>query len=208
MGIREELRNSVKFYQRHIFVNTGNRPWHARVEDSDELVARLVQALGRSPRILPPTRVTAYRTPDTTSQGDFLVFPDRLCYTPAPEQPENQIIQELAGFETGGPLESENLDGIFFFVCVHGERDPRCGQCGPPIMETLEEYLSSQNLTSKWHVNPCSHVGGHRYAANLLVYPGGHWYGYVTPEAVKEIVDHAVKGKIFQPLFRGQMSPP
>lgn len=203
-----DLKNSVKFYQRHIFVNTGNRPWHSRVEDSDEIVARLVQALGRSPRVLPATKITAYRTPEQDDLGEFLVFPDRLRYAPSRQRTEDRIIEKLAGYETTDQLGAEKLDGLFFFVCVHGERDPRCGRCGPSILHALQDHLSRQSLTKRWHVYPCSHVGGHRYAGNLLVYPGGYWYGYVTPQAVEEIVHCTLENRFFEPLFRGQMSSP
>lgn len=206
MSDRRELQNTVKFYQRHIFVNTGDRPWHSRVEDSDEVIARLVQALGRSPRMLPATRVTAYRT-SQENDGDVLVFPDCLRYRPSKKQSEDRIIQALAGGDSVGQLESERLDGLFFFVCVHGERDRRCGQCGPPLIDALEDYLAEQNFSKKSHVYPCSHVGGHRYAGNLLVYPGGYWYGYVTPRVVGDIVNCTQENKVFSPLFRGHMSP-
>lgn len=207
MDNQRDLQNTVKFYQRHIFVDTGARPWHARVEDSDETVARLMQALDRSPALMPTTRVTAYRERKLLSGRDFLVFPDAVRYTATVEQPEDRIIRQLSGHDLEVPLTSSRLDGTHFFVCVHAERDERCGRCGPPIMEALEDYLSDQNVLSNWYVYPCSHVGGHRYAGNLLVYPGGYWYGYVTPASVSMIVDHIVQDRIFHPLFRGQMAP-
>jgi (2Fe-2S) ferredoxin len=49
-------------------------------------------------------------------------------------------------------------------------------------------------------------VGGHRFAGNVLIYPGGDWYGYVTPEDVPRIVDeHIIKGEILVDLWRGRL---
>ncbi|HLV01623.1 MAG TPA: sucrase/ferredoxin-like family protein, partial [Acidobacteriota bacterium] len=157
--------------------------------------------------LMPITKVTAYREHGSATGRDFLVFPDALRYAASAEQPEDRIIRQLAGHDLEVPLASSSLEGTYFFVCVHGERDERCGRCGPPVIEALEDYLSAQNVLSNWHVYPCSHVGGHRYAGNLLIYPGGYWYGYVTPSTVSMIVDRVAQGRIFHPLFRGQMSP-
>jgi (2Fe-2S) ferredoxin len=49
-------------------------------------------------------------------------------------------------------------------------------------------------------------VGGHEYAGNVLIYPGGNWYGYVTPADIPRIVDqHLVQGQIVWDLWRGRM---
>ena len=37
-------------------------------------------------------------------------------------------------------------------------------------------------LEGKVALYKTSHVGGHKYAGNVIVYPPGDWLGYVTPE--------------------------
>jgi (2Fe-2S) ferredoxin len=62
-------------------------------------------------------------------------------------------------------------------------------------------------------VSPCSHVDGHKYVGNLIIYgPNadgevtGHWYGYVTPDDVPILLDqHIGKREIVDRLWRGQM---
>jgi (2Fe-2S) ferredoxin len=54
----------------------------------------------------------------------------------------------------------------------------------------------------------CSHVGGHKFAGNLIVYGplGGHWYGRVKPCHAAAIVDtHIVQGRVIKELWRGRM---
>ena len=54
----------------------------------------------------------------------------------------------------------------------------------------------------------CSHIGGHKFAGNLIVYnaAGGHWYGRVKPCHAEAIVDtHIVQGQIIKELWRGCM---
>jgi len=50
-----------------------------------------------------------------------------------------------------------------------------------------------------------SHVGGHKYAGNVLCFPDGRWYGYVTPEHVTTLLDHVLNDSTFTVLLRGQM---
>ena len=76
----------------------------------------------------------------------------------------------------------EVLTGSFVFVCSHGSRDRRCGVCGPALIEKFRQEIELRGLSDQVLVKPCSHVGGHKYAGNLIIYgPGpdgkitGHW---------------------------------
>ena len=77
----------------------------------------------------------------------------------------------------------EVLTGSHVFVCAHGSRDKRCGVCGPALIDKLNEEIESRGLKDQIFVSPCSHVGGHKYAGNLIIYSPdsegktmGHWY--------------------------------
>lgn len=76
----------------------------------------------------------------------------------------------------------EALTGSHIFVCAHGSRDRRCGVCGPPLIEKLNEEIELRGLKDQLFVSPCSHIGGHKYAGNLIVFSPdsagtitGHW---------------------------------
>ncbi|KAF4362316.1 hypothetical protein F8388_008200 [Cannabis sativa] len=68
-------------------------------------------------------------------------------------------------------------------------------------------------LQGKVSVSPCSHIGGHKYAGNVIIFgPNvkgevtGHWYGYVSPDDVSALLElHIGKGEIVDRLWRGQM---
>ncbi|CAM8992249.1 unnamed protein product [Rhodiola kirilowii] len=57
----------------------------------------------------------------------------------------------------------------------------------PVLLDKLKEEIGTRFLLSGKVIScSCSHIGGHRYAGNLMVYgtdPSGkvtgHWYGYV-----------------------------
>ncbi|KAK1318942.1 hypothetical protein QJS10_CPB04g01362 [Acorus calamus] len=107
----------------------------------------------------------------------------------------------------------EKLTGCHVFVCCHGSRDVRCGVCGPELVQRLKEEIVAEGMDDEVHVRACSHVGGHKYAGNLIIFGpcggvaiAGHWYGYVTPDDVPVLVnEHIRKGKIVHRLWRGQM---
>eukprot|EP01018_Ginkgo_biloba_P024541 Gb_04765 [translate_table: standard] len=107
----------------------------------------------------------------------------------------------------------ETLTGSHIFVCSHGSRDRRCGVCGPVLVRKLKDEIEARGLKGHVSVSPCSHIGGHKYAGNLIIHgPNpdgevtGHWYGYVTPDDVPILLDqHIGKGEIVDRLWRGQM---
>ena len=133
----------------------------------------------------------------------------------------------------GGPFASSPLRGAHVFVCTHGSRDARCGIIGPDLVEAFRAAVEADEdptLASRVAIRGCSHVGGHKYAGNVLVFvprgglraeetepepgPGpssgggalaaGHWLGYVTPEDIPEIVARVVRrGEPVPRLWRG-----
>ena len=73
------------------------------------------------------------------------------------------------------------LDGPMFLVCTHGTRDPCCAIRGRPVAAAFASH----------HVDvwECSHLGGHRFGANVLVLPAGDLYGRIGVNDVPDLVD-------------------
>lgn len=75
----------------------------------------------------------------------------------------------------------EALKGWHIFVCCHGSRDRRCGVCGPALIAKFKDEIDVQNLHCHVSVSPCSHIGGHKYAGNVIIFGAregevtGHW---------------------------------
>ena len=76
----------------------------------------------------------------------------------------------------------EVLAGSHVFVCAHASRDRRCGVCGPALIEKFEEEIEMRGLNDQVFVSACSHIGGHKYAGNLIIFSAdaegkimGHW---------------------------------
>lgn len=112
-------------------------------------------------------------------------------------------------------------------ICGHGGRDQRCGIMAPVLESEFARVLGTRGFStgnvidgvvdreSHAHIGLISHVGGHKYAGNVIVYipPGmssnalagkGIWYGRIEPKHVEGIVQETVLGgKVVTDHFRG-----
>lgn len=203
------LADSVKPYHRHAFACTGARSWPARLEDDEGLLgemAREVHDLRGGDGPIP--KLTATDEPSTGDGLDLLVFPEAVRYRGI-DRDRWRIVLEvhlLGGGRAG--VDSDPLPGRHVFVCVHAARDDRCGRCGPPLLAALEAAVEREGLGDVT-VRATSHVGGHKYAGNVILYPEGVWYGYVRPDDAARLVrEHLGAGRIVADLHRGGMLAP
>jgi hypothetical protein len=104
-------------------------------------------------------------------------------------------------------------------VCSHRERDERCGYCGPVLVDMMRKAVAAKARTAAAaapvHIFPCSHIGGHAYAGNVVVYSkhGGRCFGRITPAHVDDLVDYVAVHKdakvpvALRPHLRGTIGP-
>lgn len=88
-----------------------------------------------------------------------------------------------------------------FCVCTHGRHDTCCAERGRPVAEALTRSHPDQT----WEV---SHLGGDRFAGNLLVLPDGLGYGRVTPDTVSALALTHLAGRITPGHLRGRSGHP
>ena len=74
-------------------------------------------------------------------------------------------------------------------VCTHGRHDACCAERGRPLAAAL---AASRHADAVWE---CSHIGGDRFAGNLLVLPRGLYYGRVDPDSALEVADAVADGR-------------
>jgi hypothetical protein len=84
-----------------------------------------------------------------------------------------------------------------FLVCTHGRRDACCAARGWPVAVALGDAFPEQT----WQ---CSHVGGDRFAANVVALPHGIYYGRVAPSAAAALAQRHVEGRVTLSSFRGR----
>ncbi|XP_042497149.1 altered inheritance of mitochondria protein 32-like [Macadamia integrifolia] len=214
---KSSLAGTVDPYDRHVFLCYKNaESWPSRVEDAefDRLPRLLAAALkSRKDEIQGKIRLTICEGRDGTesSNGDILIFPDMVRYRGLTHFDVDHFVEDVlvkgSAWVSGAP---EALTGSHIFVCCHGSRDRRCGVCGPALVDKLKEDIESRGLKDQVFVSPCSHIGGHKYAGNLIIFSSnlegkvaGHWYGYVTPDDVPTLLEqHIGKGEVIERLWR------
>jgi hypothetical protein len=83
-----------------------------------------------------------------------------------------------------------------YLVCTHGAHDVCCAVRGRP----LARALAAGGPADVWETG---HVGGDRFAANVVVLPWGLLYGQVPEDGGGLVAAHAA-GQVVLPLLRGR----
>ena len=104
---------------------------------------------------------------------------------------------EAVAAGTGGL--GEPVTGSVFGVCTHGAKDMCCATLGRPVARALAKVAPGQ----VWET---THLGGDRFAGNVLVLPDGFLYGHVTVSSAARVATAAAEGRVLPDLLRGRTS--
>ncbi len=112
-------------------------------------------------------------------------------------------LDELSVMDLDAPIEDfgEVSAEPIFLVCTNGKRDACCALRGRPLMSAL----SSAHPARTWE---CTHIGGHRFAGNLVCLPDGIVYGRVTPADGVRLAETYLDGRMDAGLLRGRSTWP
>ncbi|MCW2513646.1 MAG: hypothetical protein JWR11_2688 [Mycobacterium sp.] len=91
--------------------------------------------------------------------------------------------------------------GPLVAVCAHGKHDQCCAVRG----RSATAAIASQYPEFTWE---CSHLGGDRFAATMLVLPEGLCYGRVDSTDAAELVTLYLDGRLVNRFLRGRTSLP
>jgi hypothetical protein len=93
--------------------------------------------------------------------------------------------------------------GNELFVCTDGKHDPCCARLGRPLYDSLRQAIERTGAPVR--VAECSHLGGHRFAANVLTLPAGVLYGRVEAGEAERLLGAVQRGEVVVPRFRGRL---
>jgi len=99
------------------------------------------------------------------------------------------------------PTGWEPFDGPLYLVCTHGRHDRCCALRGRPVAKAL----AVEHPERTWE---CTHVGGDRFAANLIVLPEGLYLGRVDDVDACRVVRDLAEGTLPAGQVRGRSSLP
>ena len=140
--------------------------------------------------------------------------PDQLTVFAAYADPRNSWVEstcvadpvdlldlDLARLGSGlSPGLTEHRSPLFL-VCTHGKHDACCAERGRPVAAALSRRFPQDT----WEV---SHIGGDRFAGNMLVLPEGLYYGRLTPETVAQVAERHRAGHLDLEHLRGRCGYP
>ncbi|MFN2169539.1 MAG: sucrase ferredoxin, partial [Anaerolineae bacterium] len=107
-----------------------------------------------------------------------------------------QGYEELLALDLGAILAGEEAYTAFqrrdplFLICTNGQRDRCCAKFGWPVYEALRETYAGDLWQS-------THIGGHRYAPNLLFLPHSVNYGLCSAEEAFAAVEAHYNGRLY-----------
>ena len=118
----------------------------------------------------------------------------REIHSVAELEPSSLASAPVSGFgaAVGGPT---------FLVCGNGRRDACCAVRGRALLNAL----AGGHAERTWE---CTHLGGHRFAANLVCLPDGFVYGRVSPADGPRLADEYISGRVDPSQLRGRSAWP
>ncbi|WP_461174720.1 sucrase ferredoxin [Arthrobacter sp. Z1-9] len=104
--------------------------------------------------------------------------------------------EDLAEIATALSTPGELGHPPVILVCTHSQRDQCCAVRGRPV---------GRALTERWPelVWECSHVGGDRFAGNVVVAPDGVYYGNLSAGSSVATIEEHLAGRIHAEYLRG-----
>ncbi|KJF61185.1 sucrase/ferredoxin domain-containing protein [Coccidioides immitis RS] len=233
---QRRLYGKVKPFATHVLVATGKSDWVPKVENMQGTLMEAFASTSRQTEQGVPhyglcieyTNFTSLHRcciPKFQDESTILLLPsftfvDRVRVGDIPEL-KSRFIEALAVDErndadTGRRLTPRSCQRDYVvLLCSHKSRDARCGISAPLIKRELERHLrplglhrdDSDDRPGGVSVYFVSHVGGHKFSANVLIYRKEAeqmiWLARVRPEHCEGIVKYTIlKGKVVHPDFQ------
>jgi hypothetical protein len=182
--------------------------WPYDALDAAPFVGRLRSHLDEQLAGLPNSRLLLVKQPTRTSARRTRVFVartsergSRLMGADLPD------IGALIDLDLGSALRGAAPFGEppghpLLVVCTHGKRDRCCARFGQPLCIALHRRAPGGWL---WQ---SSHVGGDRFAGNLVCLPEGLYYGRVGADDTEAVLDAYRAGRIDLDRYRGRSCYP
>jgi hypothetical protein len=173
------------------------RPWGPKAYAQADLPPAVRHHLDTTLAQVPRSRIQLIRRPDPKPTDGLALYLARVD----PGETEVQgyrlssyealLALDLVGLLEGTaagerPVRKRPL----FLVCTHGKRDRCCARWGVPVYDALRASLGEGLV---WQSD---HLGGHRFAANVLALPSGLQYGRLTADDVPALAEAHARGEL------------
>jgi hypothetical protein len=112
--------------------------------------------------------------------------------------PRELLDLDLTPLASGQPVGlGGEEDEPLYLVCTNGSRDPCCAELGRPLAWAMAAVARDR-------VWECSHIGGDRFAGNIVCFPHGVYLGRVRPDQAPSVVGDYEAGLVDLDHYRGR----
>lgn len=160
---------------------------------SDQVKNSLLEQVAVSPF----TRLVFIRRPDRRQLPTHVAYAaESQGARPRLRRFEFADHEDLRTLDLGGP--GVPVDHPLFLVCTHGKHDRCCARLGRPLYDGFRDEVDQEWV---WQT---THIGGDRFAGNVVCLPEGIYYGRATREDATRILDEHLAGRVLLDRYRGR----
>ena len=178
--------------------------WRRDILGGSLLSPRLKAHLREHLELLRPARLLFVKQPERRAESGKRVFlasttpgAERLLGLEVSHQDDLHDV-DLAGALAGGDAPFRPVPDPVLVVCTHGKRDRCCARYGGPLYDAL------RTATPRGEVWQSTHVGGDRFAGNVVALPQGTFHGRVAPGDVPGLLEALARGRVDLDRYRGR----
>jgi hypothetical protein len=178
--------------------------WRRDILDGSLLSPRLKAHLREHLELLRPARLLFVKQPERRAESGRHVF--LASTTPGAgqllrlevEQPDDLCDVDLARALAGADAPFRPVADPVLVVCTHGKRDRCCARYGGPLYDALRAAAPPGEV---WQ---STHVGGDRFAGNVVALPQGTFHGRVSRDDVPGLLEAMARGRVDLDRYRGR----
>ncbi|MEZ4641486.1 MAG: sucrase ferredoxin [Chloroflexota bacterium] len=178
-----------------------NRPWGSKATAENELPLDVQAWLEGVATAVPHSRLQFIRQLPDAHLTFFVAVVDKdapRLYRFALDRYEALFELDVPAVVAGAAHYAPYLwTEPLFLVCTNGKRDQCCALFGAAVYRELQAEVGR----AAWQT---THVGGHRYAPNVLTFPDGTFYSRMQVADVPELVTAVQQQQIALPFYRGR----
>ena len=153
-------------------------------------------------KVLLIRRPRAARDPDRLNVFAAYAHPERPRLEHGTVADARDVLDlDLAALRDGGTTGLDLTGDPIFCVCTNGRHDACCAEFGRPAALALAGI--HPDLT--WEI---SHIGGDRFAGNMVILPEGLYYGRLDADTAVAAANAHLSGTIDLDRLRGRASHP
>jgi hypothetical protein len=189
-----------------------NKAWGTKALDESDLPETVKRHINAFVKSNPNAKCLLIHNPKTAREHGVRFFlasaveGGQMLYTFLLEDYAGLLELDFAKIvDDPGSFQAYRQEQPLLLVCCNGRRDVCCARKGIQVYNALESATADYpGLT----VYQCTHLGGHRFAANLIVLPHGLLYGRVDPASALQILEATRADQAYLPNLRGRTAYP